>query len=107
MALGLVLYVAAIWVEVIIDTRSLATTTTDLVAASHRHWRLRTTLLFLLWSILGLITTPLAIGWFVVVAAWLWYACRVARGALWFARGRPIGGAYLRRAEHAMRQAPR
>lgn len=103
--LGLVLYVAAIWFEVIVDTHKLAAPTTDLVAESHRHWRLRSTLLFLLWSVLGLITTPLVIGWFVVIPAWIWYAYRVIRGALWFAQGRPIGAAYVRRAQRLMREA--
>ncbi|KAB2870822.1 MAG: hypothetical protein IT503_00690 [Burkholderiaceae bacterium] len=100
---GLLLYVAAIWLQVVIDTRKLAVPTPDLTAESHRLWRLRSTLLFLLWSVLGLITTPLVIGWFVVIAAYLWYAVRVIRGAIWFARGQPIGARYLRHAERMMR----
>lgn len=100
---GLLLYVAAIWLQVVIDTRKLAVPTPDLTAESHRLWRLRSTLLFLLWSVLGLITTPLVIGWFVVIPAYLWYAVRVIRGALWFARGLPIGARHVRRAERMMR----
>lgn len=102
--LGLVLYVAAIWLEVIIDTRKLAVPTSDLVAESHRHWRLRTTLMFLLWSVLGLITTPITIGWFVLIPAYIWYVYRVVRGAIWFARGRPIGAVYsMKTAKRLMR----
>jgi len=104
--LGLVLYVASIWLQVVIDTRKLAAPTPDLVAESHRRWRLRSTLLFLLWSILGLITTPLIMGWFVLIPAYLWYAFRVIRGAIWFARGLPIGAGYLRRAKRLMRGMP-
>lgn len=101
LTLGLVLYVVTLWAQVLIDTRKLAVPTRDWVAESHRHWRLRTALLFLLWSILGLVTAPLVIGWFVLIPTWIWTAYRVLYGAILFARNRPIGARYVRQARAA------
>lgn len=106
LALGLVLYVVTLWAQILIDTRKLAAPTTDWVAESHRHWRLRTALLFLLWSIIGLLTVPVTIGWFVLIPTWIWTAYRVLRGAICFARHRPIGAFYIRHAHAAAAAEP-
>lgn len=90
LALGLVLYIVAIWAQVFIDTRKLAPST-DRFAESHRRWRLRTTLIFLVWSILGGLTLPFGIGWIVLVPAWVWYAYRIVRGITAFGMRRPVG----------------
>ncbi|MGH8154601.1 MAG: hypothetical protein ACREP0_05090 [Rhodanobacteraceae bacterium] len=89
LALGLVLYVVAIWLEVFIDTGRLPPSA-DLFSESHRHWRLRTSLIFLIWSVLGGLTLPFGVGWFVLIPAWLWYLWRTARGLVCFRLGRPM-----------------
>lgn len=90
-AAGCVLYIVALWGQVFTDTRKAATVAPDGFFESHRHWRLRTTLLFLVWTILGGLTIPLGIGWLFAAAAVIWYVARVAAGMVWYARGRPIG----------------
>lgn len=94
LAFGLVLYIVAIWAQVFIDTRMLASPTPDRCAESHRRWRMRTALIFLVWSIMGGLTLPFGIGWFVLIPAYIWYVYRVARGVVWFALGWPIGIAH-------------
>lgn len=91
LALGLVLYIVAIWFEVYVDTRNLASVPRDLCAESHRRWRLRTAFVVLVWSVLGGLTLPFGVGWFVLIPAYAWYVYRVVRGVAWFALGRPIG----------------
>lgn len=96
LALGLVLYIVAIWVQVFIDTRRLAPQAGDACAESHRRWRLRTAFIFLVWSILGGLTLPFGIGWLVLIPAYLWYVYRVVRGVIAYAKRRPIGVARAR-----------
>lgn len=91
LAAGLVLYIVAIWVEVFLDTRKAAAFSLSMFDESHRHWRVRTTFIFLIWSILGGLTLPLGIGWLFVIPAYAWYVLRVAMGMVQFARGKPIG----------------
>lgn len=91
MAAGLVLYVIAIWGEVYLDTRHAPAVAPDRFFESHRHWRLRTALLFLIWSVLGGLTLPFGFGWLIVVPAYAWYLYRVAKGLVCFQRGVPVG----------------
>lgn len=91
LALGLVLYIIAIWFQVYVDTRKLPAPLPDVYAESHRRWRLRTAMVFLIWSVVGGLTLPFGVGWFVLIPAYVWYVYRIVRGVLWFALGRPIG----------------
>ena len=91
LAAGLVLYIVTIWIEVFLDTRKAPAFSPSVFDESHRHWRLRTTFIFLVWSILGGLTLPLGIGWLFVIPAYGWYLYRVATGMLQFARGKAIG----------------
>lgn len=91
MAAGLVLYVLAIWGEAYLDTRHAATVACDRFSESHRHWRLRSTLVFLIWSVLGVLTLPFGFGWLIVIPAYAWYVYRIAKGLVYFWRREPIG----------------
>jgi hypothetical protein len=51
MASGLIFYVLTLWIQVFIDTRRARTVSIDALSEAHRHWRLRSSLLFLIWSI--------------------------------------------------------
>lgn len=95
---GCVLYIVALWGQVFVDTGKSAAVAPDGFYESHRHWRLRTALLFLVWTILGGLTIPFGVGWLFVVPAVIWYAMRVLIGITWYARRRPIGvvGKYVR-----------
>lgn len=91
LAFGAILYIVAIWMQVYIDTRKTRAVAPDLFFESHRHWRMRTALLFLIWTVLGGFTLPFGIGWFIVIPAYVWFVYRVAKGALYFRLGRPLG----------------
>ena len=100
---GLVLYVATIWIQVYVDTRRMKDVACDQFTESHRHWRLRSSLLFLTWTVFGGLAIPLGVGWALLVPAYLWYVYRLARGGVCYARGRviaprrpPPSGAFLR-----------
>jgi|GEM_PF-5808723 len=90
-AAGLVLYVLTLWIQVYVDTRRMHEVAHDRFTESHRYWRLRSALVFLVWTILGGLAIPFGIGWALVIPAYLWYASRVIRGALCYARGHAIG----------------
>lgn len=92
-AAGLLLYIIPIWLQVYIDTRRAAQVSVDAVSESHRHWRVRSTLLFLIWTIFGGFALPFGIGWPILVTALIWYAWRVAYGAWRFWRGLPVESA--------------
>lgn len=87
---GLVLYVGTIWIQVYLDTRRMGEVACDRFTESHRRWRLRSSLLFLTWTVLGGLAIPLGIGWALLVPAYLWYVYRLARGGACYARGRTI-----------------
>lgn len=91
MVLGAGLYVLSLWGQVYIDTRYARGVSIDAFSESHRHWRIRTTLVFLIWSVLGGFTLPFGIGWFFLLPAYLWYCYRTVKGLAWFLRGRPVG----------------
>ncbi len=89
--LGLIFYVLGLWLEVYIDTRKLGRGDTDLFRESHRRWRLRTSLVFLTWTILGGLAVPFGIGWPVLGVAYLWYVLRVMKGWFYWHHDRVIG----------------
>ncbi len=89
MASGLIFYVLTLWIQVFIDTRRARTVSIDALSEAHRHWRLRSSLLFLIWSIFGILTLPLGVGWLILIPSWLWYAYRIVRGALCYRLGLP------------------
>lgn len=91
LALGLVFYIVALWLQVFIDTRKAREVAPDLFFESHRHWRVRTALVFLIWSVLGGLTLPFGFGWFIVIPAYAWYLYRVVKGVTYFRLGRPVG----------------
>lgn len=93
MALGAVLYIVALWVQVYVDTRRMGQVSIDVFSESHRHWRLRTTLVFLIWTVLGGLTLPFGVGWLFLIPAYLWYCYRTLKGLIWFLLRRPIGRA--------------
>jgi uncharacterized membrane protein len=90
LALGTVLFVFTIWYEVYRDTRPDAAAWRDAVLQSHRQWRLRTSFLFLIWSILAGFCAPFGFASVVFVPVWIWFVYRVVRGAVQFARHRVI-----------------
>lgn len=103
LALGLVVYIIAIWFQVFIDTHKARAVAPDAYFEGHRHWRMRTALVFLIWSVLGGLTLPFAIGWFVLIPAYIWYAYRVVKGIACLSLGR---SPYPARARHADCNAP-
>lgn len=98
MALGVVFYIVTLWAEIYIDTKRLPVRE-DWFTESHRHWRLRTAIVFLIWSVVGGLTLPFGIGWFAVIPAWCWYVGRIVWGGVAYGRGRVVGAAFVRARE--------
>lgn len=91
-AASLFLYIVSLWVEVYLDTRRAVGVNAGLFYESHRRWRLRTSFIFLIWTILSGLAIPFGgIGWPVLVVTYAWYAVRVTIGLIYWQRGRPIG----------------
>ena len=90
-AAGLALYIFAIWAEVLVDTQAARRVGVDRFAEGHRHWRLRTTLLFLIWTVVGGLALPFGVGVPVMAGAVFWYAWRVGRGMVCYAKGIALG----------------
>lgn len=92
LALGTVLFIFSIWYQVYGDTRKDAQSWSDPVLQSHRQWRLRTTFVFLIWTILAGFCVPFAYGLAVMVfvPVWLWFVYRIAKGMFLLARHRVI-----------------
>lgn len=91
--LGALLYIVVLWIQVYVDTRRRQDVSVDAFSESHRRWRLRTTLLFLIWTSLGGITLPFGIGIVALVGAYMWYLWRTMRGASLFLQGISVGAA--------------
>jgi uncharacterized membrane protein len=49
---------------------------------SHFKWQIRTFWFMLLWTIIGSITVFIIIGWFILIAASVWFIYRIAKGWL-------------------------
>ena len=89
-AAGVLLYVMSLWLEVYVDTRREREVAVDAFSETHRHWRLRTSLLFLVWTVLGGLAVPFGFGVLVLIPAYVWYLYRVAKGAVRYWRGAPM-----------------
>jgi uncharacterized membrane protein len=59
---------------------------------SHFTWQIRTFWWSLAWSILGLATLVLVVGFFILLASAVWYVYRVVRGWTELNEGRPFYG---------------
>lgn len=54
----------------------------------HFRWQIRTFWIGLLWTVIGVITTPLIIGWFILLGISIWIIYRIVKGALALNEGR-------------------
>jgi len=57
---------------------------------SHFRWQIRTFWLGLMWSIVGLMTYLLVVGWVILLGVYLWTLYRVVKGAINFFAERPM-----------------
>ena len=58
--------------------------------ASHFRWQIRTFWWGLLWSAIGFVTTPIIIGFPILLATAIWYAYRVIKGWLRLNDNKPM-----------------
>jgi len=58
---------------------------------SHFRWQIRTFWWTLAWSVIGVLTMLILIGFVILLAAGVWFVYRVAKGWLELRAGRPIG----------------
>ena len=56
----------------------------------HFQWQIRTFWIGLLWTVIGIVTTPLIIGWFVLLGISIWVIYRIVKGALALNDGKAI-----------------
>ncbi|MGO1691948.1 MAG: DUF4870 family protein [Marinobacter sp.] len=49
---------------------------------SHFRWQIRTFWIGLLWTVIGVVTTFLIIGWFILLGIAIWLIYRIVKGAL-------------------------
>ncbi|WP_323751349.1 hypothetical protein [Marinobacter sp.] len=49
---------------------------------SHFRWQIRTFWIGLLWTVIGIVTTPLIIGWFILLGTSIWVIFKIVKGAL-------------------------
>ena len=57
---------------------------------SHFRWQIRTFWFGLLWSVIGVITFLIAIGWFVLIANGIWIIYRIVKGWLCLNDNKPM-----------------
>ncbi|OEY65287.1 DUF4870 family protein [Marinobacter sp. X15-166B] len=55
----------------------------------HFRWQIRTFWIGLLWTVIGVVTVPLLIGWFILLGVSIWVIYRIVKGALALNDGRP------------------
>lgn len=48
----------------------------------HFRWQIRTFWLGLLWTVIGIVTTMIIVGWFILLAVAIWLIFRIVKGAL-------------------------
>ena len=48
----------------------------------HFRWQIRTFWIGLLWMVIGTLTAPLIIGWFILLGIAIWFIYRIVKGAL-------------------------
>lgn len=49
---------------------------------SHFRWQIRTFWIGLLWTVIGIVTTFIIIGWFILLGISIWLIYRIVKGAL-------------------------
>lgn len=49
---------------------------------SHFRWQIRTFWIGLLWTVIGVVTTFLIVGWFILLGISIWVIYRIVKGAL-------------------------
>lgn len=49
---------------------------------SHFRWQIRTFWFALLWAVIGFITFFFIVGWFILVANYIWFIYRITKGFL-------------------------
>lgn len=89
-ALGLLLFIFTLWFQVYLDLGDAAKQSRSAFLQSHRQWRLRSTFLFLVWSILSGFCVPFGFGILVFIPVWLWFLYRVSKGMAFFFLGKVI-----------------
>jgi uncharacterized membrane protein len=57
---------------------------------SHFRWQMRTFWFALLWSVIGLITFIIVIGWFILLANLVWFIYRIVKGWLRLNENKPM-----------------
>lgn len=58
--------------------------------ASHFRWQIRTFWFGLLWSIIGFISSPIGIGYFILAINFIWIIYRIIRGWLTLNDEKPL-----------------
>lgn len=48
----------------------------------HVRWQIRTFWIGLLWTVIGIVTTAIIIGWFILLGISIWLIYRIVKGAL-------------------------
>lgn len=48
----------------------------------HYRYQIRTFWIGLLWTVIGIVTTPIIIGWFILLGISIWIIYRIVKGAL-------------------------
>jgi uncharacterized membrane protein len=56
----------------------------------HFRWQIRTFWIALLWGVIGMLTVPLIIGWFILLGTSIWAIYRIVKGALALNEGKPV-----------------
>jgi len=56
----------------------------------HFRWQIRTFWIGLLWTVIGIVTTPLIIGWFILLGISIWIIYRIVKGALALNEGKVV-----------------
>ena len=54
----------------------------------HFRWQIRTFWIGLMWTVIGVVTAPLIIGWFILLGISIWIIYRIVKGALALNEGR-------------------
>ncbi|WP_435100926.1 DUF4870 family protein [Arhodomonas sp. AD133] len=57
---------------------------------SHYTWQIRTFWIGLLYSVIGSVTTPILIGWLVLLFTVVWLIVRCVKGMQWLDRREPV-----------------
>lgn len=55
----------------------------------HFQWQIRTFWIGLLWTVIGVVTTFVVVGWFILLGIAIWIIYRIVKGALALNEGKP------------------